>query len=66
MWEEVKGQIAITWIYIMVPHTDGFMHDCGNSSVLAMELLQSFMKPSLSHIPVNFQGYQPKIILIEC
>ena len=29
-------------------HVDGLVQDCSNSSALAMELLQSFTKPSTS------------------
>ena len=38
-------------------HIDGLVQDCSNSSVLAMELLQSSTKPSICHLP--FLSHSP-------
>ena len=32
-------------LYVKLLHIDGLVEDCGNSSALAMELLQSCTKP---------------------
>ena len=34
-------------IYFVMEYIDGLVQDCSNSSVLAMELLQSCIKPSI-------------------
>ena len=33
--------------YFYIPHIDGLVQDCRNSSALTMELLQSSIKPSI-------------------
>ena len=35
-------------------HVDGLVQDCSNSSVLAMELLQSCTKPSMLYFTLNY------------
>ena len=34
-------------VFILELHIDGLVQDCNNSSALAMELLQSYTKPSI-------------------
>ena len=36
-----------TWSWKIIPHFDDLVQDCSNSGELAMELLQSFTKPSI-------------------
>ena len=40
--------------YQSIHHINGLVQDCSNSSALAMELLQSFTKPSICDKAVNF------------
>ena len=42
-------------------HFDGLVHDCSNSSALAMELLQSCTEPSICTVlvPANYSFYCP-------
>ena len=50
--EHLNDQSRITWkmqLWIQSLHIDGLVQDCRNSSALAMELLQSCTKPSISY-----------------
>ena len=45
------------WLFMSLKHIDGLMQDCSISSSLAMEILQSFTKPSIYffiqiHVPM--------------
>ena len=40
---------TIIWVFIWL-YFDGLVHDCSNSSALAMEFLQSCTKPSISNL----------------
>ena len=41
------GNALFCHSYHVHVHVDGLVQDCGNSSALAMELLQSWIKPSM-------------------
>ena len=40
-----EGKIPGGHIFLQQVHSDGFVEDCSNSSVVPMELLQSCTKP---------------------
>ena len=46
------GDVAVTLDYYFEDHIDGLVQDCSNSSVLAVQLLQSCTKPSISRIDI--------------
>ena len=48
-----SGDVLVS-SYQSIHHIDGLVQDCSNSSALAMELLQSFTKPSICDKAVNF------------
>ena len=57
-WSLATTMLALQWLYTIIlahVHTDGFVQDCSNSSALAVELLQSCTKPSISYQPLNRQ-----------
>ena len=45
-------------------YIDGLVQDCSNSRVLAMELLQSCTKPSISNYAINFLIDKNNIIFV--
>ena len=47
---------------IAVSNTDNLVHDCSNSSVLAMELLQSGTKPSMWQLKNRTVGFCSKLL----
>ena len=47
---QVNGTATSEVTVVIIRHVDGLVQDCSNSSALAMELLQSCTKPSMSCI----------------
>ena len=47
----------MTWQQKVTNHIDGLVQDCINSSMLAMELLQSFTKPSNCEQTMTYMHY---------
>ena len=64
-WISVQWSIFITWSILPQYYIDGWVQDCSNSFVNALELLQSCIKPLIYRMTMTSELYRSSYDLTE-